>query len=153
MVADELTLRTRCFSQRPAALWLDLRRPQVPIRDILKRDRHAFGRGIDRDVAEELQAETGSKVFALLGTTPFLENRSGTEGVVERSRPPGAGVDGTRNEFPERVEILEYGTVWIVIMRGRVMHVRGDPHSVGYAGVLYEGEDIGDLEFAPERRT
>src|SRR5262249_53868549 len=89
----------------------------------------------------------------LLGTAPFLENRRGTEGVVERSRPPGAGVDGTRNEFPERVEILEYGTVWIVIMRARVMHVRGDPHSVGYAGVLYEGEDIGDLEFAPERRT
>ena len=41
----------------------------------------------------------------------------------------------------------------IVIVRRRIMHVGGDPHRVAHARVLDEGQHIGDLELAAERRA
>ena len=57
------------------------------------------------------------------------------------------------NEFPERLEILEHGAAGIVAMRGRVVHVGGEPDDIAHAGTLDEGEQIGDLMLAPVRRT
>ena len=57
------------------------------------------------------------------------------------------------DELPERLEILEYRAVRIVVMRGRVMHVGGQPHRVADAGALHERQQVGDLVLAPLRRA
>src|SRR5262245_44489635 len=102
-------------------------------------------------MAEELQPEAGRQVVALSAAASLLENGARTEGVVERLRPPGAGMEGAGNEFPERLEVLEHGRVGIVIMCGGVVHVGGDPDRIADAGMLDEGEEIGDLDLAPAR--
>src|SRR5262249_58185832 len=73
--------------------------------------------------------------------------------VVERAGRPGAGVQRAGDEFPERVEVLEHRGVRIVVVRGRVVHVGGEPYRVADAGVVQEGQQIGDLPFAPARRA
>ena len=61
-------------------------------------------------------------------------------------------MERTGDEFPERLEILEHGRVRIVIVRGGVMHVGGDPDRIANAGMLDEDQEIGDLAFAAARR-
>src|SRR5262249_56897931 len=100
---------------------------------------------------EELQPEAGRQVVALRAAASLLENRTRTEGVVEGLRPPGAGMEGAGNEFPERLEVLEHGRVGVVIMRGRVVHVGGDPNPIAHAGMVDEGEEIGDFYFSPSQ--
>src|SRR5262245_41431024 len=100
-------------------------------------------------MAEELQPEAGRQVVALCAAAPLLEDRARTERVVELLRSPGAGMEGAGNEFPERLEVLEHGRVGIVMMRGGVVHVGGDPDRITDAGMLDEGEEIGDFDFAP----
>ena len=56
------------------------------------------------------------------------------------------------DEFPERLEVLEHRPVRIVVVRGRVVHVGGQPHRVADAGVLDEAQQVGDLELAAARR-
>ena len=131
--------------------WLDPGGPEVLVIDVLEGDRHHSARAVDRHLAEELQPEAGRQVVALRAAAPLLEDRARTERVVELLRSPGAGMEGAGNEFPERLEVLEHGRVGIVIMRGGVVHVGGDPDRIGDAGMLDEGEEIGDLDFAPAR--
>src|SRR5262245_64292447 len=57
------------------------------------------------------------------------------------------------HELPERLEILEHRLAGIVVMRGRVVHVRGEPYGVADAGALDERQEVGDLEFAAARRA
>src|SRR5262249_23793435 len=102
--------------------WLDLGRPEIVVADVLERDGHDLARSVDRHMAEELQPEAGRQVVALCAAAPLLEDRARTEGVVERLRSPGAGMEGAGNEFPERLEVLEHGRVGIVMMRGGVVH-------------------------------
>src|SRR5262249_6957928 len=102
-------------------------------------------------MAEELQAEAGREGLALLLAAAFLVDRTRPERVVELLRRPGAGMQRAGNELPERLEILEHGAVGIVVVRRRVVHVGGDPHSVADAGVLDEGKEVGDLDLTPAR--
>src|SRR5471030_544126 len=44
----------------------------------------------------------------------------------------------TRDEFPERLELLEYCPVRVVIVRCRIVHVGGQPHRIPDAGALHE---------------
>src|SRR6195256_3963239 len=90
---------------------LDLGRPQRVIVDVLERDGHDLSGAIDRHMAEELQPEARRQVVALAVAASLLENGLRAEGVVELLRTPGAGVDRTRDEFPEWLEILEHGRV------------------------------------------
>src|SRR5215831_10922694 len=90
---------------------LDLGRPEIVVRDVLERDGHHLARSVDRHMAEELQPEAGRQVVALRAAAPLLENCARTERVVERLRTPGAGMERTGNEFPERLEVLEHGFV------------------------------------------
>ena len=75
------------------------------------------------------------------------------ERVVERGRTEGAGVNRAGDEFPERLEVLEHRLVRIVVVRGGVMHVGGEPHGVADARALDEREQVGDFELAAERRA
>src|SRR5499427_11136785 len=102
-------------------------------------------------MAEELQPEAGSQVVALCAAASLLKHRAWTERVIERLRPPGACMEGAGNEFPERLEVLEHGLVGIVVVRGGIVHVGGDPNRIADAGMLDEGEEIGDFDFAPAR--
>src|SRR3954454_21681534 len=86
-------------------LRLDIDRPEVPVVDVLQRHGHDAGPAIDVDLAEELQSETGREVFALRFAASVLVHRDRTKGVVELARAPGAGMQGSRDELPERFEI------------------------------------------------
>src|SRR4029450_11561187 len=123
---------------------LDLGRPELAVGDILERDGHDLARPVDRHMAEELQPEAGRQVGALSAAECRLENPARTEGVVERLRPTSAGMEGAGNEFPERLEVLEHGRVGVVIMRGGVVHVGGDPYRIAYSGTLYSGRARAD---------
>src|SRR5262249_60471810 len=94
-------------------------------------------------MAEELQPEAGRQVVALSAAASLLENRARTEGVVERLRPPGAGMEGAGNEFPERLEGLEQGRVGVVIMRGGGVHSGGVTKAESEAEVGCEREQGG----------
>src|SRR5439155_21875355 len=59
---------------------------------------------------------------------------------------------GPRNELPERFEVLELRLVRIVIMRGGVVHVGGEPDNIANAGTLDRRKEIGDLVLAPVGR-
>src|SRR5256885_761095 len=60
--------------------------------------------------------------------------------IVERLRMPASGMERARDELPERLEVLERRHVWIVVVRGGVVHIGGEPHRVVDTGVLDEGE-------------
>ena len=62
-------------------------------------------------------------------------------------------MERARDEFPERFEILKGRAVRVVMVRGRVMHVGGQPHRVADAGAFHERQQIGDLMLAPLRRA
>src|ERR1700675_3465270 len=72
--------------------WLDIDPPQIAVVDILQGHGHDLALAVDFDTAEELQPETGRKVFALLGRAALLEHRLGTEGIVEFAGRPGSGM-------------------------------------------------------------
>ena len=61
-------------------------------------------------------------------------------------------MQGTRDEFPERLEILEYRAVRIVVVRSGVVHVGRQPYGIADAGAFHEEQQIGDFAFAPLRR-
>ena len=76
----------------------------------------------------------------------------GAEGRVELVRAEGAGVERAGDELPERGEVLEPRLAGVVVVRGGVVHVRGQPDGVGDAGGVDEAQEVGDLELAAERR-
>jgi len=87
---------------------------------------------------EKLQPETGREIFALLCAATFLEHRLRPKCVVEFAGRPGPRMQRARDEFPERLEIPEYGAVRIIMMRGGVVHVRRQPNRIRDAGALDE---------------
>src|SRR6202035_5126361 len=103
---------------------------------------HDAGFAVDIDAAEELKAETWREIFALLRAASPLEHRRWSKRVVELARPPCPRMQRAGDEFPERLEIGKYRAVRIVIMRGRIMHVGGQPHGVRNPGALDERQQI-----------
>ena len=84
---------------------------------------------------------------SLSGTSPSVQT------YCRAGRRPGAGMQRAGDELPERLEILKDGAVRIVMMRGGVMHVGGQPDRVADAGAFHKGQQIGDLMLAPLRRA
>ena len=77
------------------------------------------------------------------------EKPPGAEGVVERVGTEGAGVERPGDEFPEGIEVAETEPLLrIVVVRGAIVHVGGEPHDVLDSLALDETQDVGDLEFA-----
>jgi len=66
----------------------------------------------------------------------FLEHELRAEGVVKHVRAEAAGIQRAGDKFPERVEFGELRLGQIVVMRGAVMHVGGDPHHVANARLM-----------------
>ena len=62
-------------------------------------------------------------------------------------------MDRAGDELPERLEVLEHRRVRVVVVRGGVVHVGGEPDRVADAGMLDEDEEVGDLELAAARRA
>src|SRR5438445_412987 len=135
LVVQECTVWKRPPSIRAR---LDIGRPQVAVVDVLQRHGHHLGLAVDIDAAEKLQAETGGEIFALLRAAALLEHGFRPERVVEQGRRPGARMQRAGHELPERFEFLIDRTVRIIMMRGRVMHVGGQPHRVADAGAFHE---------------
>src|SRR5262249_36956809 len=133
--------------------WFDGRGPKGTILNILERYRHDLGRAVDGDMTEELHAFAGRQVLPLLfaGRLDVADLR--TECVVEFVGTEGSGVQRSRHEFPEWVEVLKHRPVRIIVMRGGVMHVGGQPDRVANTRMLDEGEKIRDLELAAKRRA
>src|SRR5258708_34462361 len=107
----------------------DPRRPQALVLDVLERDGHHLGRAVDLHLAEELQPEAGRKIIPLFAAASFLEHRARAKGVVERSGAPGAGMDGTGDELPERLQVLEHRRLGIVIVRGGEVAISRHPQT------------------------
>src|SRR6478609_2662069 len=124
-------------TDRGAALLTKLRiecfRPKRPVIDILQRYRHLLTGAVDRDMPEELQALAGWQVLALLLAGRFYVNEFGAEGPVEGARAESTRVNWPAHEFPERLEILERGLVRIVVMRGGIVDISGEPNRISYA--------------------
>src|SRR4051812_10465056 len=104
---------------------MDLHRPEVIVANILERNRHDLRHSIDSNVPKELQPKARCKVVVLIDAAAFLVNRTRPKRVVEMLRGPGSRMQRPGDELPEWVEILEHGSVRIIIMRRGVMHVRG----------------------------
>src|SRR5262245_9451268 len=85
-----------------AVLGLDRGRPQLAIFHVAQRHRHRLGRAVDRDMPEELQAETRGEIAALLAAAAHLVHDLRAERMVEVRGPAGAGMNRARDEFPER---------------------------------------------------
>src|SRR5262249_1080665 len=105
-------------------LRLERSRPQRAIIPILERHGHDLGRSIDRDMAEKLQA-VARRLVRRAGCLHVDDLPS--DPLVGRIWREASGVDGARDELPERLEILEYRLVGIVIMRSGIVHVGGEP--------------------------
>src|SRR6266511_2521104 len=103
-------------------------------------------------MAEKLQSVARGEI-APAGACVLVKDELRPERVVQLVEHEGAGMDWARHEFPEWLEVLEHRLVGVEVMRGRVMHVGGDPERVADAGTLDEREDIDDLELASERRS
>src|SRR5262245_46248432 len=101
-------------------------------------------------MAEELQALARRPVRRL---RRLYVDALRPERVVERVLRKAARVERTRDELPERLEILEHRFVGIIVMRRSVVHVGGEPQRVADAGMLDEGKEVGDLELPAARRT
>ena len=55
------------------------------------------------------------------------------------------------DEFPERLEVLEHRAIRVVIMRGGVVQIGGEPQRVADTGVFDERQQIGDFQAAAAR--
>src|SRR5215475_2995648 len=131
----------------PPSIWprQDIDRPEVAVVDVFQGHRHHARLAVDINTAEELQAGAGREVLALLRAAALLVNRGWPKRVVELSRSPAAGMKRARDELPERLEIRKDRAVRIVMMRRRIVHVRGEPDGVAHTGVLEERQQIGDF--------
>src|SRR5262249_37896747 len=119
--------------------------------DVFERHRERAGCAIDHGLAKELQSITRCKVVALHSACGLVKGDLRAERAFQRHRRPGPGMQRPGNELPEWLEILKRGPVRIVIMRGGVVQVGGEPERIAYAGTFNEGEQVGDLEAAAAR--
>src|SRR5499427_3168762 len=103
-------------------------------------------------MAEELHA-SGWRQVLLVQPRRLDETHLRAKGIVELVRAESAGMERSGHELPERLEILELRLVRIVVMGGRVVHVRGQPHRVVDRRSLDETQDLGDLELTAARRA
>src|SRR5262245_24062233 len=132
-------------------IWLDIDRPQLMVVDILERHGQHAGRSVDRHVTKELQAATWREIVTLLAARRLLKHDTWTECRIQAAWGPGPGVDRSRNKFPEGLKILENCSVWIEIVRSRVVQVSGNPHRVANSTALHEGKQISDFNTAADR--
>jgi hypothetical protein len=98
----------------------------------LQGHRHLPGRAINPDMTEKLHAG-GWRQVGPVGASGLDEPHFRPEGVVELVRPKRSRMQRPGDEFPERLKILKLRFIGIVVVRGRVMHVGCQPHSVGDA--------------------
>src|SRR5262249_39445674 len=116
-------------------LRLERGRPQRAIGPVLERHGHDLRRSADCDVTEKLQARARRLVRC---ARRLHVDELRPERVVELVLREASGVDRARHEFPERLEILEHRLVGIVVMRGGVVHVGGEPQRVAHGCPLDE---------------
>src|SRR5262245_66219067 len=102
-------------------------------------------------MTEELQIESRRWVLALLLGRGLQVHELRPESSVQFVWAEGAGVDGSRNEFPERIKVLKAGLVWVIVVGRRVVHVGREPHGILHFLAFHKGEKIGDFEFAAKR--
>ena len=100
----------------------------VGVGQVFQRHLQRAAPAVDFHRAVELPAFGRRHVVA--SVRRFLERKLRAEGVVERVRAEAAGVDRSCDELPERVEVLELRLRRIVIVRGTVVDVGGDPYDV-----------------------
>src|SRR5262249_23536277 len=112
--------------------------PQRPVVHVLEGYSHLLAGAIDDDVPKKLHAFAGRQILALFLARRFHVSKLRTERFVERIGTERAGMDRPTDELPEWFEILERSLVRIVVVRGRVMYVGGDPHDVVHARALDE---------------
>src|SRR6516162_2710122 len=129
--------------------WIERDRPQRAILDVFECHSERAGRAVDHHLAKKLQSIRRCKVVALCGVRGLVKGDMRTERGVKRNLRPGPRMQRPGNEFPERLEILKHGPVRIVIMRGGVVQVGGEPERIGYASTFNEDEQVGDLEARP----
>src|SRR5271166_5490696 len=91
--------------ERSIESWLEVRRPQGVVVDILKGDGHHLGGPVDGDMAEELQPEARRQVEPLLPGRGLHIDELRAERAVEHIGSEGAGMDRSGHELPERIEV------------------------------------------------
>ncbi len=116
-----------------------------------RRGQHAGAR-VGLEQPEKLQALARRAVRRQVARHA-AEALLGPERGVERRGRECAAVRGPGDELPERIEVRRFRARRIVVMRGAVMHVGGDPHHVADAALLERLEQAGDLELAAQRRA
>ena len=108
------------------------------VADVLQRHGHHLGRAVDRDVAEELQAEQGAR-FSPCSALGLLKHRAAGPKVLSSSVgaqvPAWIGPDTNSQNGSKSWKCARFG---IVVVRRRVVHVGGEPHRVADAGMLDE---------------
>src|SRR5215510_2409495 len=102
-------------------------------------------------MSKKLHSLARRQILALFFGRCFYVDQLRAEGVVERIGAECAGMDWTRNEFPERLEILKCRLVRVVVMGRGIVHIRRDPDGVAYAGPLDEREQVGNFQLASAR--
>ena len=75
------------------------------------------------------------------------------EGVVEHIRAEAAGIQRAGDEFPKRVEVAVLRLRRVVVVRGAVMYVGGDPHHVADSFALDGGQQTRDFQLAAAGRS
>ena len=105
---------------------------------------------------EELQTKTGREILALLRAASLLEHAALGPNVsaLEVAGRPGALHAMARRRISQNgSKSVNTASVGIVMMRGGVMHIGGQPYRIADAGAFHERQEIGDLVLAPLRRT
>src|SRR5262249_28027378 len=106
-----------------------------------------------RDATEKLHPFAWWQILPLLLARRLDEHDLWSERRVELVRSERAGMNRPGDKFPKRLKILARRLVWIVIMRGRIVHIGCEPHSIAHSSALDEGQNVCDFEFAAPRRA
>src|SRR5262249_2150187 len=101
----------------------------------------------------ELQIERRRQVLALFLGRSLYVRELGPKGGIEIVWPKGTGMDRTRNELPEGIEVLKCRLIRVVVVRRRIVDISREPNGIADFLALDESEDFGDLEFSAQRRT
>src|SRR6478736_5600215 len=79
----------------------------------------------------------GARFSPCSALQPFWNTAFGPNVLSSSPGGPGPGMQRAGDEFPERLEILEGGAIRIVMMRGGVVHVGGQPERVPDTGAFH----------------
>ena len=126
--------------------------PKRHIVPVEQRDRHALGLAVYGNMAEKLQIECWRNVLALLLGRCLRIHELRAKGLVESVRAERASMDRPRYEFPERVEVLEFRFIRVVVVGRRIVHIGRQPQGIAHLLALDEGKYIRDLKLASQGR-